>query len=343
VEPKIPTRMADGSLTEMTRSEIRADLDAGVEEAVRRAKVAPLAEDELEHLLDIFASAARFTAVDIGDEVMLSFDGTGAAQFDRIGGLLLYEQCLASDSLELFHPDYSFKAVKTLVPHEQMAMKQAQEQLTIPVHYGSQPDLGRYSEPDGPCLNWSTLLPELRIAEARAAQEQAMELAVDDMVHVAEALWEAGADGINFDTAGAAGDADLLATLRAVETLRARHPDMGIMVGMAAERVLGVHGQLEFHGMRIAGQWPAGQQKLVEQAGATIFGPAVNVNTGRSLAWNTSRALALAKPCMAEARIPVHMNVGMGVGGVPMHTVPPIDAVSRVSKATVEVLRLDGL
>ena len=118
---------------------------------------------------------------------MLSFDGTGAPQFDRIGGLLLYEQCLASDSLELFHQDYSYKAVKTLVPHEQMAMKQAQERLTIPVHYGSQPDLGRYSEPDGPCPNWSTLLPELRIDEARAAQEQAMELAVDDMVHVAEA------------------------------------------------------------------------------------------------------------------------------------------------------------
>lgn len=343
MERKILTRMADGSLVEMTPSDIRTELEEGVAEAVRRAKVEPLAGDELDHLLDIFASPARFTAVDIGDEVMLSFDGTGAAQFDRVQGLLLYEQCLASDSLELFHQDYSYKAVKTLVPTEQMAMKQAQERLTIPVHYGSQPDLGRYSEPDGPCPNWSTLLPGLKIAEARAAQEQAMALAVEDMVHVAEALWEAGADGINFDTAGAAGDADLLATLRAVETLRTRHPDMGIMVGMAAERVLGTHGELEFHGTRVAGQWPAGQQKLVEQAGATIFGPAVNVNTGRSLAWNTSRALALAKPCVAAAQVPVHMNVGMGVGGVPMHTVPPVDAVSRVSKATVDVLRLDGL
>ncbi len=335
--------MADGSLIELTRSEIRTELEGGVDEAVRRAKVDPLAADELDHLLAIFASPARFTAVDIGDEVMLSFDGTGAAQFDRIAGLLLYEQCLASDSLELFHQDYSYKAVKTLVPHEQAAMKEAQERLTIPVHYGAQPDLGRYSEPDGPCRNWSTLLPELRIDEARTAQEEAMELATADMVHVAEALWEAGADGVNFDTAGAAGDADLLATLRAVETLRSRHPDMGIMVGMAAERVLGTHGELEFHGMRVAGRWPAGQQELVQQAGATIYGPAVNVNTGRSLAWNTSRALTLVKPCVAGARIPVHMNVGMGVGGVPMAMVPPVDAVSRVSKATVEVLRLDGL
>ena len=83
--------------------------------------------------------------------------------------------------------------------------------------------------------------------------------------------------------------------------------------------------------------------ETTEQAGATIFGPAVNVNTGRSLAWNTSRALAMAKPCVAAAGIPVHMNVGMGVGGVPMNTVPPVDAVSRVSKASVQVLRLDGL
>jgi dimethylamine--corrinoid protein Co-methyltransferase len=343
MERRIQTRMADGTLVEMTRSAIRADLEDGAAWAVDRARVEALEPAELDHLLDIFSSAARFTSVDVGDEVMLSFDGTGAPQFDRIGGLLLYEQCLGSDSLELFHQDYSYKAVKTLVPHEQMAMKEAQERLTIPVHYGAQPDLGRYSEPDGPCPNWSMLLPALRIGEARVAQEQALVMAVEDMVHVAEALWEAGADGINFDTAGAAGDADLLATLRAVETLRQRHPDMGIMVGMAAERVLGTHGELTYKGSRVAGRWPAEQQRLVEAAGATVFGPAVNVNTGKSVAWNVSRALALVKPCMSDPRIPVHMNVGMGVGGVPMHVVPPVDAVSRVAKACTEILHLDGL
>ena len=124
-------------------------------------------------------------------------------------------------------------------------MKEAQERVTIPVHYGAQPDLGRYSRPDGPCGNWSELLPAMRIDEARAAQEEAVELAVEDMVHVAGALWEAGADGINFDTAGAGGDADLLATLLAVERLRARYPAMGIMVGMAGEIVLGTHGELD--------------------------------------------------------------------------------------------------
>ena len=336
--------MGDGTLFDTTRSAIRTDLEDGTQAAASRAKLPPLEADELDHLLDIFASPARFTAVDIGDEVVLSKDGTGTPQLgSRIDALYAYEQVLAHDTVELFHIDYSFKAVKTVVPFEQQYMKEAQERLTVPVHYGAQPDLGRYSEPDGPCGNWAQLLPALKIDEARAAQEAAVELAVDDMVYVGEALWDAGADGLNFDTAGAAGDADLLAALLAVETLRARHPDMGIMVGMASEIVLGTHGRLEFHGTRLAGLKPAGQLRVVQEAGATVFGPAVNSNASRSTAWNTARALTFVKPCMAAAEIPIHMNVGMGVGGVPMNAFAPIDAVSRVSRACVDVLRLDGL
>jgi dimethylamine--corrinoid protein Co-methyltransferase len=336
--------MGDGSLTDMTRAEIKADLEAGTEAAASRGKVAPLDDGELDHLTDIFASAARFSAVDVGDEVVLSKDGTGTPQLgSRVDALYAYEQVLAHDSVELFHIDYSYKAVKPVVPFEQQYMKEAQERLTVPVHYGAQPDLGRYSAPDGPCGNWAQLLPEVRIDEARAAQEEAVELAVADMVYVAEAMWDAGADGINFDTAGAAGDADLLATLRAVETLRERHPDLGIMVGMAAEIVLGTHGLLEYRGTRLAGLKPEGQLRVVQQAGATIFGPAVNTNTSKSTPWNVARSLTFVKPCMAIAEIPVHMNVGMGVGGVPMTPFAPLDAVSRVSRACVDVLRLDGL
>ena len=84
---------------------------------------------------------------------------------------------------------------------------------------------------------------------------------------------EAGADGVDFDTAGAAGDADFLATLLAVERLRATYPAMGIMVGMAAEVVLGTHGELAFRGTRLAGLKPEGQCRVVQEAGATIFGP----------------------------------------------------------------------
>ena len=344
MEAQVPTRMGDGSLVELTRSQIKAELEDGVQAAVAKGKVPPLHQDELDHLLDIFASSARFTGVDIGDEVILSKDGSGTPQLgSRVDALYACEQVLAHDTCELFHIDYSYKAVKTIVPFEQQMMKEAQERLTIPVHYGAQPDLGRYSAPDGPVGNWSELLPQMKIDEARAAQEQAVELAVDDMVFVAESMWEAGADGINFDTAGAAGDADFLATLLTVEKLRSRNPDMGIMVGMAGELQIGTHGQLEYKGTRLACLRPEGQMAVVQQAGATVFGPAVNTNTSKTIAWNTARALAYVKPCMDKARIPVHLNVGMGVGGTPMYGFPPVDAVSRASKACVEILRLDGL
>ena len=344
MEAQVPTRMGDGSLVDMTRSQIRAEIEDGMAMAVKRGKVEPLAQDELDHLLDIFASAARFTSVDIGDEVILTEDGTGHPQEGgRIEALYQHEQIICQDSVEVFHMDYSFPAVKTIMPVEQAAMKEAQQRLTIPVHYGAQPDLGRYSKPSGPCGNWSELLPQMKIDEARAAQEEAVEMAIEDMVFVAESMWEAGADGINFDTAGAAGDADFLATLRAVETLRKRSPEMGIMIGMASEMVLGMHGQLEYDGVRLAGLRPLGQMEAVQKAGATIYGPAVTVNTGKTVAWNMARVLTYVKPCMDEAQIPVHLNVGMGVGGVPLFGFAPVDAVSRCSKAAVDVLRLDGL
>ena len=341
---RVVTRMGDGALVELTPDQLRIELETGVEAAVKRFKVEPLAADELDHLADIFSSPARFVSVALGDEVVLSQDGTGQPQQGgTVDALYQTEQLICQDTVELSHMDYSYPAVKTLVPYQQQTMKEAQERLTIPVHYGAQPDLGRYSRPDGPVGNWSELLPQMRIDEARTAQEEAVELAVADMVHVAEALWEAGADGINFDTAGAAGDADFLAALRAVERLRRLHPDMGIMVGMASEVVLGTHGQLEFGGVRLAGLKPEGQLRVVQAAGATVFGPAVTVNTGKTVAWNTARALALVKPCMPLAEIPIHMNVGMGVGGVPMSAFAPVDAVSRVSRSCVDVLRLDGL
>ena len=39
----------------------------------------------------------------------------------------------------------------------------------------------------------------------------------------------------------------------------------------------------------------------------------------------------------------VHANVGMGVGGVPMMENPPLDTVSRVSKALALIGKIDGL
>jgi dimethylamine--corrinoid protein Co-methyltransferase len=344
VETTIKTRMGDGSLVRMTRSELRAELEAGVEAAVRRAKVPPLTEDELGHLLDIWASPSRFSAVDIGHEVVLSLDGCNAGSFlSAQQDLQVYEQDFCLDVVELAHIDYSYKAVKAIIPNQAQIVRDAQLVLTAPLQYGAMPNLGLYSQPDGPLPNWSELLPQARIDEARESQVAAVEYAVKDMVEVGEGMWEAGVDGLDFDTSGAAGDGDFLATLKAVARLREMSPDMGIELGMAGEFVLGIHGQLEYEGVRLAGLWPREQMKLAAKAGATIFGPAVNTNTRKSGAWNIARALTLVKPCCDEAEIPIHMNVGMGVGGVPMAYYGPVDAVSRASRACVEILRLDGL
>ena len=344
MEQPVTTRLADGSLVRMTPSELRADLEEGSAAGAKRAKTEPLTPDELERLLEIFASNAHFTAVDIGDELVLSCDGSGNADTGtRLDELYSYQSHRGADIIELWHIDYSYKAVKTVMSFEQQVMKNAQLNLVAPLQYGAMPDLGRYSQPDGPIPNWSQLLPLGRIDEARAAQEEAVEHAVHDMVFVAEGMIEAGADGMDFDTSGAAGDADFLATLLAIEEIKRRHPDVGIEIGMASEFVLGMHGELEFHGRRLAGLWPRDQVAVAAEAGATVFGPAVNVNTTRSVAWNVARALAIVKPCVAESPIPVHMNAGMGVGGVPMTAYPPADATSRVARAMREVGRMDGL
>jgi dimethylamine--corrinoid protein Co-methyltransferase len=222
-------------------------------------------------------------------------------------------------------------------------MQNAQLALTAPIQYGAQPNLAFYSRPDGPADNWFELLPRGDIAAARAAIDEAMELATKDFIYVGEGMLQAGADGMDFATTGGAGDADLSSTLRAVAHLRERYPEAGIEVGMAGEFVIGVHGELHWKGRRLAGLWPAGQLEVCQDAGATIFGPAVNIRTTMSCAWNTAFSLTVIKPCMEVARVAVHPNVGQGVCGVPVNGYPGEDASSRAAKAHVEILRCDGL
>ena len=103
MEHSIPTRMGDGALVRMTPAEVEAAIRDGVAAAVKRAKVEPLTEDEIAHLLDIFSSRSRFSAVDIGDEVTLSYDGCGSQDIGtRVNDLQYYEQYLCADSVERF-------------------------------------------------------------------------------------------------------------------------------------------------------------------------------------------------------------------------------------------------
>ena len=140
------------------------------------------------------------------------------------------------------------------------------------------PNLGLYYRPDGAYANPSDLLPTGKIEEARRTQEEALEACQQDTIWLSEKMVEVAADGINYDTVASTGDAEFLASLRACEHIT-KTTDMAVEIGMAAEVVLGFHGELDYDGTRLAGLWPHQQMKLVEKAGASIFGPVVNNNS----------------------------------------------------------------
>lgn len=346
---KIKTRLGDGFRVEMTETEVREDLEVGTKDAAERAGVSPLSDDELKYLYEIFECPYRVVGVEEGKEVVLSYDSSNTkitrAQItvSKIQSLQVLERALGADTLELAHIDYSYKAVKPIVPFEIPIMEQALLLTIPPLFYGAMPNLGLYSQPDGPCPNPADLLPQGKIAEAQTSYEEAVEYAVKDMVYVGSEMYEAGADGINFDTTAAAGDAEFLATLKAVEILKKKYPEMGIEMGMSGEFILGMHGEVEYDGIRLAGLYPHDQLKLAQKAGVSIFGPAINIVTNKSLPWNVARSITWTKACSEVSEIPIHANLGMGVGGVPLNLTPPVDALSRTSKAHVEICRLDGL
>ncbi len=343
------SRMGDGHPISVTKDEIMADLIQGSEDAADRAKVPPLSQEEYEHLLDIFCAREKFVSVEAGKEIILTYDASTlkirrvGVNVDRVQSLQIYEKLLGADTMELAHVDYSYKPVKRIASFEQPILEQALMNTHIPLLYGSQPNLGTYSQPDGPFPNPMELMPVGKIKEAQESYEASVEELVNDIVYVASLMYESGADGINLDTAGAAGDADFLATLLACEKLKDKYPDMCIEIGTSGEFVMGMHSELEYKGHRLAGMYPHDQLKMAELAGATIFGPVANTKSSKSSAWNLARTITFMKPCGEIADIPIHPNMGMGVGGVTMTDHPPVDIVSRASKAMTEICRLDGL
>lgn len=349
-QKKYFTRMGDAFGIEMTTEEIRNDIEAGMKEAVAGGKVPELSQEEMDHLFDIITMEGNVVGVKRGSEVVSTSDSgcfklsyQSHIPMDRTTSVLINERVLGLDSVDIGNIDYSYKSVKPILHDEAKIMEIAQAQAVIPVLYGGMPDLGRYTKPDGPVENWSELLPLGKIKEAMAAQEEAVEHSVKDLVFIADGMEAAGADGINLDTCGASGDADFLAALKATEIIKEKHPDFGVEIGMAGEFVLGMHGRLKYDGKRLAGMYPHQQVELAEKAGASIFGPVVNTNSSKSFPWNLARTVTLMKACSEVANIPIHVNMGMGVGGTPMTPVPPTDVVSRAAKAMVEIAKIDGL
>jgi dimethylamine--corrinoid protein Co-methyltransferase len=333
----------------MQEQELMQDLEEGTQDAAERGNIPALSKETLQHIFEIFACPHGFIGVEPGNEVILTYDGAPIkmrrtqVSVGIIQTMQIYEKLMGADTLEMGHIDYSFKPIKPIVTYEQPLLEQALSVTTAPVFYGAMPNLGLYSQPDGPFPNPAELLPEGKIDEARDAYEGAVEHAVRDMVYVSTAMIESGADAVILDTVGAAGDADFLAALKATEAIKAKYPHICIELGMAGEFVLGMHGDLFYDGERLAGMYPQHQVKIAEKAGATIFGPVVNTDTNASAPWNVSRAITFMKACCDTAAIPVHVNMGMGVGAITVHDHPPQDVTSRASKAMVEICRLDGL
>ena len=351
---KIWTRMGDGQAVELTPDELRKDIIEASDDAADKGHVPPLEEREVEKLIEIFSAPWRVIGVEPGHEVPLTKDETACTLISsqlssgahlpitREAAVEVFERVFAFDTMELGWIDYSFKPAKPMVSLDQVAIERLLATTVFPILYGAMPNMGLYYTPDGPYINPADLLGMMKIEEAREEEMKASELCMEDMIFVCERMAEIGADGIDFDTTASAGDADFLATLKTVEHLK-KTTKLGIEVGMSGEFVLGMHGEVEYDGYRLAGLWPADQMRLAAQAGATIFGPVVNVNAGRSCAWNIAKACTIVKPCTRDATIPIHMNVGMGVGGVCMTKYPPVDAVCRASRACVDILKVDGL
>jgi len=349
------TRMGDGERVSMPAEKVKEELLTGTRDAAERGNIPELTPDELEQLFDILADPARIVGVSPGEEVVVTDDacctlfyldqensGQGLPM-SRYQSVLAYERACAADTVSIGHSDYSCKPMKSVINFEKYEYHTTSLMTTIPFFYGTQPNLGLYFQPDGPYPNPAELFPQGKIREAREAQEEAAEHLRRDLLFIARELYEVGCEGFNFDTSASAGDADFCATLQAVSELKKIAPDMAIEVGMSGEFILGMHGEIEFEGKRLAGLYPHEQVKIVETAGADIFGPAINVNASESMPWNLARAVTFVKETVRVANIPVHPNVGMGVCGVPMFEVPPIDAVTRVSKALVQIGKADGL
>jgi dimethylamine--corrinoid protein Co-methyltransferase len=351
----ILTRMGDGERLRMTAEEIKEDIAAGTEDAARKGKVPPLTAEEQEHLFHIMADPSRIVSVEPGEEVIVTDDG-GTMSFytcqdgggvgiplSRMQAVLTYERACAADTTCMGHSDFSVKPVKPIINFEMNDYYNTSMLTTVPFFYGAQPNMGLYYQPDGPCPNPADLMPAGKIDEARAAQEQAAEYLERDLVFVAKKMASVGCEGLNLDTSGSAGDADFLAALKSVRRLKKEIPHMPVILGSSNEFILGMHGAVTFDEQRLAGMYPHKQVKVAEAAGADVFGAAIGTNTGESTAWNLARTLTFVKETVKAAKIPVHANVGMGVGGVPMMESPPPDSVSRVSKALAQIGKIDGL
>ncbi|MBW2593870.1 MAG: [dimethylamine--corrinoid protein] Co-methyltransferase [Deltaproteobacteria bacterium] len=355
MQNRVMTHMGDGERIYMSREEIAEDILDGTNDAADRGDIPALTKAEREQLLDIISEPGRVVSVSPGEEVIVTDDACSLSFYadqensgmglpmSRHLALLAWERVCCADTGCMGHVDFSYKPVKNIINFETTEYYSNSQATTIPLFYGAQPNMGLYYQPDGPFENPGELMPSGKIAEARQMQVDAAEQMKKDIVFIARELDKVGCEGLNLDTSGSAGDADFFAALTAVKEIKKAAPHMAVELGAASEFILGMHGDIFFEEKRLAGMYPHKQVKMAEDAGVDIFGATVNVNTSESMPWNLARAVTFIKETTRVAKIPVHPNVGMGVCGVPMYEVPPVSAVTRASKALVQIGKADGL
>lgn len=350
---EITTRSGSGSLIKMTKEQVIADLEAGSNDAAEKGHIPGLTSDELDHILKIMMEPSKIVSVELGREIVLTRDGgvlkyTGCTRYagaplSKEQAISIGERIIGLDTMELGHADYSIKPCKAIALDEAHHMENAQMVSIIPLFYGAMPNLGTYYQSLGG--RWpapTDLLKAGKIKESRETQEHAAQDLKRDIIYLAKIMDQSGSDGMNFDTTAAAGDADFYATLNTIEQIK-NETNLAVETGMAGEMILGMHCELDYQGTRLAGLWPHQQAKLVEKAGASMFGPVVNTRTTKSFPWNLGRSVPFIKAVTKAVQIPVHCNMGMGVCGVPMTEITPVDAVTRAAKAMVEIADIDGI
>ncbi len=351
------TYMGDGKRIWSTREKIIDDLQAGMAEAVEVGNVPDLSSEELAMLCDIVCDRNRIVSVEPGNEIVLSNDGaqnkfTGDSgssgcgiEISALAAAQVHERAMSMDTFEFgsYDNNYSVKPLKAVIAMQMQKMEDMQNSMIVPFFYGAMPNMGLYYEPDGPFGNPPDMMREGKVEEAQSEMEKAMDMMTRDIEFMGVKMQEAGSDGFNFDTTASAGDGDFLSVLRGVELLKKARPEAQTMVGMSSENVIGIHGMLDYKGHDVAGIYPHDQAKLAEMAGVDVFGPVTNTKSGKSLAWNMAYSVAIIKECEKKSNLPCHVNLGMGVGGIPMLETPPAEAVTRCSKAMVEVAKVDGI
>jgi dimethylamine--corrinoid protein Co-methyltransferase len=346
-------RVGSGRLIKMTKEQIKDDIEDGTREAAQKAHVSALSSTDIDEITEIMTQPTLTVGLEPGREVVLTTDGS----YMKYGGISRYagvpmskeqalwtsERVLGFDTMDLGTADYSIKPVKSIALDEAVELENCQLLSVVPLLYGAMPNLGIYYRSLGG--KWDSpvdLLKQGKLDEAKKTQENAAQDLAADITYVGRIMHQAGGDGLNLDTTGAAGDAEFYATLQGVENV-IKETGMPVEVGMSGEMIQGMHMELAYKGKRLAGLWVHEQGRLVAEAGASIFGPAVNTRLGKSFPWNVGYSVTLVKKCVEEVPIPIHVNMGMGVCGIPMVETVPVECASRAARAMITIADVDGI